>query len=109
MRTNDNKLSRRLIDMTLSDTTDNGGNVMYITIEVEKYNDNFKVSIYRNGIVERVTSKNMKIIAEYIDNISKTSEQIPYIDNRGFGLYLTDCLDAIGSTYKTLKYRSFVF
>lgn len=30
---------------------------MYITIEVEKYNDNFKVSIYRNGIVERVTSK----------------------------------------------------
>lgn len=82
---------------------------MYITIEVEKYNDNFKVSIYRNGIVERVTSKNMKIIAEYIDNISKTSEQIPYIDNRGLGLYLTDCLDEIGSTYKTLKYRSFVF
>lgn len=78
---------------------------MYIDIEAEKLEKKYRISIYRNGKVERIQSNSMNKIAEYIKKINLTDEQI-YIDNRGFGLYLIDCLKQVGVSYSTLYYAS---
>lgn len=76
---------------------------MYIDVELDRYTRNFHVTIYRNDFAERITSKNMNIVAEHIRNILRTNKEIPYIDNKGFGKCLTDCFDLIGVSYKVLK------
>ena len=76
---------------------------MYIDVETEKIKDKYRISIYREGKVEKITASSMNKIAEYIKKIRRDNEQI-YIDNRGFGLYLLDCLRQIGESYSVLCY-----
>ena len=45
----------------------------------------------------------MSIVAGHIRNILMAKEEILYIDNKGFGKCLTDCLDKIGVPYEVLK------
>lgn len=76
---------------------------MYIDVELDRYTRNFYVTIYRNGFAERITSKNMSIVAGHIRNILMAKEEILYIDDKRFGKYLTDHLDKIGISYEVLK------
>ncbi len=76
---------------------------MYIDVELDRYTKNFYVIIYRNDFAERITAKNMSIVAGHIRNILMAKEEILYIDNKGFGKCLTDCLDKIGVPYEVLK------
>ena len=76
---------------------------MYVDVETEKLEGKYRISIYREGKVERIASNNMNKIAEYIQKIKINNEQI-YIDNRGFGLYLIDCLRQINESYSVLCY-----
>lgn len=79
---------------------------MYVDLKTEKDNkSNYRVSIYREGKVERVASSNMNRIAEYIQMIAKDNETV-YVDNRGFGLYLIDCLRRVDVPYSVLYYSS---
>ncbi len=82
---------------------------MYIDIELDRYTNNFHVTIYRNDFAERITAKNMDIVAGHIRNILMTKETTLYIDNKGFGKCLTDCLDKIGVPYDVLKNVSLNF
>jgi len=82
---------------------------MYVDVETVKHNNSFGVSVYRDGVVERIISDNMNLVAEYIKNILSQNNQILYIDNRGFGLYLTDCLEQIGVSYIVLNNVSLNF
>lgn len=76
---------------------------MYIDVELDRYTNNFHVTIYRNDFAERITAKNMNIVVGHIRNILMTKETTLYIDNKGFGKCLTDCLDKIGVSYEVLK------
>lgn len=76
---------------------------MYIDVELDRYTKNFHVTIYRNGFAERITAKNVSIVAGHIRNNLMTKEETLYIDNKGFGKCLTDCLDAMGVSYEVLK------
>lgn len=76
---------------------------MYIDVELDRYTNNFYVTIYRNDFAERITVKNMDIVAGHIRNILMTKETTLYIDNKGFGKCLTDRLDKIGVSYEVLK------
>lgn len=83
-------------------------NQMYVDVGLEKYNGtDYSVRIYREDIMESITSNNMKIIAEYIRNITQANNYSVYIDDRGLGRYLADCLEQIGVTYTVLKHDSF--
>lgn len=76
---------------------------MYIDVELDRYTNNFHVTIYRNDFAERITSKNMNIVAGHIKNILMTKEETLYIDNNEFGKCLTDCLDVMEVSYEALK------
>lgn len=76
---------------------------MYIDVELDRYTNIFYVTIYRNDFAERITAKNMNIVAGHIRNILVTKEATLYIDNKGFGKCLTDCFDVMGVSYEVLK------
>lgn len=76
---------------------------MYIDVELDRYTKNFHVTIYRNDFAERITAKNMSIVAGHIRNILMAKEEVLYIDNKGFGKCLTDSLDIMRVPYKILK------
>lgn len=42
---------------------------MYVDVETVKHNNSFGASVYRDGVVERIISDNMNLVAEYIKNI----------------------------------------
>ena len=81
--------------------------VMYVDVGLEKHNKTeYRVILYREDIMETITSNTMKMIAEHIRNIVKANKQIVYIDDRGFGKCLTDCLKQIGISYVILKHSN---
>ena len=80
---------------------------MYVDVGLEKQNKTeYSVTLYREDVMETITSNTMKMIAEHIKNIVKANKQIVYIDDRGFGKYLTDCLKQIGVSYVILKHSN---
>lgn len=76
---------------------------MYIDIDMGKYNGKYKMTIFRNGIAEHIVSKDMNLLTHYVKNIAEYNDGETYVDNRGCGKYLTDCLDK-----ENVKYIPFV-
>lgn len=82
-------------------------NKMYIDVELDKVNgSDYNIRLYKENKMESITSNNMKIAAEYIKNVAQTNNQSIYIDSRGIGRYLADCLEEIGVSYIPLKHES---
>lgn len=72
-------------------------NRIYVDVGLEKANEtDYNVCIYKEDKMESITSNNMKIVAEYIRNVACANDQSVYIDIRGIGRYLADCLEEIG-------------
>lgn len=85
---------------------------MYIDVDVRIRKGNrkvYNVCIYRDGIIESITSNSMKIIAQYIRNIVSVNDQSVYIDNRGFGRCLIDYFEQMGVPYIVLKHKNLKF
>lgn len=82
-------------------------NRMYVDVGLEKVNGaDYNIRIYKEDKMESITSNNMKIVAEYIRNVAQANNQSVYIDIRGIGRYLADCLEEIGVPYIPLKHES---
>lgn len=82
-------------------------NRMYVDVGLEKVNGtDYNIRIYKEDKMESISSNNMKIVAEYIKNVACANNQSVYIDIRGIGRYLADCLEKIGVLYIPLKYES---
>lgn len=80
---------------------------MYIDVGLDKANDaDYSIRLYKEDKMESITSDNMKIVAEYIKNVAQANNYSVYIDNRGFGRYLADCLEEMGVSYIPLKHES---
>lgn len=85
-------------------------NRMYIDVGLGKANgSDYNIRIYKENKMESITSDNMKIVAEYIKNVAQANNYSVYIDSRGFGRYLADCLEKIGVSYIPLKHESLKF
>lgn len=85
-------------------------NRMYVDVGLEKVNGtDYNIRIYKEDKIESITSDNMKIVAEYIRNVAQANNYSVYIDSRGFGRYLADCLEEIGVSYIPLKHDSLKF
>lgn len=85
-------------------------NKMYIDIGLDKVNgSDYNVRLYKEDKMESITSDNMKIVAEYIRNVAQANNYSVYIDSRGFGRYLADCLEEIEVSYIPLKHESLKF
>lgn len=77
---------------------------MYVDVE-KNYDKKYGfITIYKDDIAEKITTNcHMKYIAEHIKSIvTKTKENV-YIDTRGYGLLLADCLSDINVKYIPLK------
>lgn len=82
-------------------------NIMYVDVGLEKVNGtDYNIRIYKEDKMESITSNNMKIVAEYIRNVAQANNQVVYVDSRGIGRYLADCLEEIGVPYIPLKHES---
>jgi len=82
-------------------------NRMYVDVGLEKVNGtDYNIRIYKEDKMESITSNNMKIVAEHIRNVAQANNQSVYIDIRGIGRYLADCLEEIGVPYIPLKHES---
>ena len=82
-------------------------NRMYVDVGLEKVNGtDYNIRMYKEDKMESITSNNMKIVAEYIRNVAQANNQSVYIDIRGIGRYLADCLEEIGVPYIPLKHES---
>lgn len=85
-------------------------NRMYIDVGLDKANgSDYNIRLYKEDKMESITSENMKIVAEYIRNVAQANNCSVYIDSRGFGRYLVDCLEEIGVLYIPLKHESLKF
>ncbi len=85
-------------------------NRMYIDVGLDKENgSDYKIRLYKEDKMESITSDNMKVIAEYIRNVAQANNYSVYIDSRGFGRYLADCLEEIGMSYIPLKHENLKF
>lgn len=85
-------------------------NRMYIDVGLDKANgSDYNIRLYKEDKMESITSDNMKIVAEYIRNVAQANNCSVYIDSRGFGRYLVDCLEEIGVLYIPLKHESLKF
>lgn len=82
-------------------------NRMYIDVGLDKANgSDYNIRLYKEDKMDSITSDNMKIVAEYIRNVAQANNYSVYIDNRGFGRYLADCLEEMGVSYIPLKHES---
>lgn len=79
--------------------------MIYIDVETERCNDNFIATIYKDCVAQKVISYSVKIIAEYIRNISKNSDEVICVSNKEKNL--TDYLDQAGVPYRVLNYDTF--
>lgn len=85
-------------------------NRMYVDVGLEKVNGtDYNIRIYKDDKMESITSNNLKIVAEHIRNVAQANNQSVYIDIRGIGRYLADCLEEIGVPYIPLKHESVKF
>lgn len=85
-------------------------NRMYIDVGLEKVNGtDYNIRLYKEDKMESITSNNMKVVAEYIRKVAQENNYSVYIDGRGFGRYLADCLEEIGVQCIPLKYESLKF
>lgn len=85
-------------------------NRMYVDVGLDKTNgSDYNIRLYKEDKMESITSDNMKIIAEYIRNVAQANNYSVYIDSRGFGKCLADCLEDIGVSYIPLKHESLKF
>lgn len=85
-------------------------NRMYIDVGLDKANgSDYNIRLYKEDKMESITSDNLKIVAEYIRNVAQTNNYSVYIDSKGFGKCLADCLEEIGVSYIPLKHESLKF
>lgn len=80
---------------------------MYIDVGLDKASgSNYIIRLYKEDKMESITSDNMKIVAKYIKNVAQANNYSIYIDSRGFGRYLADCLEEMGVLSIPLKHES---
>lgn len=87
--------------------TNEANNRMYVDVGLEKVNGtDYNIRLYKEDKMESITSDNVKVVAEYIRNVVCANNQSVYIDIRGIGRYLADCLEEIGVQCIPLKHES---
>ena len=81
---------------------------IYIDFEITKEKE-YKCRIFDDKKNFFVLSNDIRKIATYIQSlygIRRYHGDRVYVDNRGYGIALTDCFDDIGFKYEVLEYVS---